>query len=456
MVCMENIKQLCYDNKIILAPMVRINTLPMRLLALDYGADIVYTEELIDHRLIRCYRKVNETLQSIDYIDKSDATVVFRTCSREKAYVVLQIGTSDPERAAKAAQVVEQDVAGIDINMGCPKDFSLKGGMGAALLFNPDKACAILSAVVSAVKIPVTCKIRVLEDIDDTVALCKKLAATGVAAIGVHGRIIKERPIHPNRNHFIKAISEALNIPVIANGGSKEIKAFEDIIKFKNVTGCSSVMIARTAEKNCSIFKKDGKLDLFTVIRDYLHHAVDYDNVAPNSKYCIQNMLQNIQETEQGRLFLESTSLQQICDLWELGDYCRQKQKKMNYLRFEERDVACNDQKRIKQSSADEEESNYVNSLKCMYIRSLYPRPEDLPKTKLLNWAKKHNKPLPKYHTEQFEKLFKSTVTFDNQKYSSSFWEKNKRWAEQGSAIVCLHYLKVYDIDYMKINGILG
>lgn len=97
----------------------------MRLLALDYGADIVYTEELIDHRLIRCYRKVNgnlklkllitwettnipilETLESVDFIDKSDATVVFRTCSREKHNVVLQIGTSDPERAAKAAQVV--------------------------------------------------------------------------------------------------------------------------------------------------------------------------------------------------------------------------------------------------------------------------------------------------------------------------------------------------------------
>lgn len=59
MVCMENDRQLCYDNKIILAPMVRINTLPMRLLALDYGADLVYTEELIDHRLIRCYRKLN-------------------------------------------------------------------------------------------------------------------------------------------------------------------------------------------------------------------------------------------------------------------------------------------------------------------------------------------------------------------------------------------------------------
>jgi len=68
MVCMENIKRLCYDNKIILAPMVRINTLPMRLLALDYGADIVYTEELIDHRLIRCYRKVNGNL-NIKYVN---------------------------------------------------------------------------------------------------------------------------------------------------------------------------------------------------------------------------------------------------------------------------------------------------------------------------------------------------------------------------------------------------
>jgi tRNA-dihydrouridine synthase 2 len=71
-------------------------------------------------------------------------------------------------------------------------------------------------------------------------------------------------------------------------------------------------MIARTAEKNCSIFKHDSKLELATIIRDYLRHAVDYDNIAPNTKYCIQNMLRNIQETEQGKTFLESTTLQQI------------------------------------------------------------------------------------------------------------------------------------------------
>lgn len=96
------------------------------------------------------------------------------------------------------------------------------------------------------------------------------------------------------------------------SGGSKEINEFDDITKFKKLTGCSSIMIARTAEKNCSIFKNDGKLELNTIIRNYLYHAVDYDNVTPNTKYCIQSMLRNIQDTEQGRNFLESTSLQQI------------------------------------------------------------------------------------------------------------------------------------------------
>lgn len=103
-----------------------------------------------------------------------------------------------------------------------------------------------------------------------------------------------------------------INNVVCSSGGSKEIEVFEDIAKFKSATGCSSVMIARAAEKNCSIFKREGKLEPSAVIKNYLRYAVDYDNVAPNTKYCIQNMLRNIQETERGRNFLESTSLQQI------------------------------------------------------------------------------------------------------------------------------------------------
>lgn len=70
------------------------------------------------------------------------------------------MGTANPERALRVAKMVENDVAAIDINMGCPKEFSLKGGMGAALLTDPERAKAILNTLVENVKIPITCKIR--------------------------------------------------------------------------------------------------------------------------------------------------------------------------------------------------------------------------------------------------------------------------------------------------------
>lgn len=94
-----------YRNKTILAPMVRIGTLSSRLLALDYGADIVYSEEIIDWKLLRCRRHVNHLLGSVDFIDDTQV-VVFRTCDKEKDRVVLQMGTCGPDRALRAAKLV--------------------------------------------------------------------------------------------------------------------------------------------------------------------------------------------------------------------------------------------------------------------------------------------------------------------------------------------------------------
>lgn len=110
----------------------------------------------------------------------------------------------------------EMDVAGIDINMGCPKEFSIKGGMGAALLEDPIKAAAILEKLVNNLNIPVTCKIRVLSTIEETIKLCQLLESTGIAAIAIHGRTKNERPQHSNRNHFLREVAKALQIPVIA------------------------------------------------------------------------------------------------------------------------------------------------------------------------------------------------------------------------------------------------
>lgn len=438
-----------YEDKIILAPMVRIGTLPTRLLALDYGADLVYTEEIIDWKLLRSKRRENEVLGTIDYIDLTDGTVVFRTCSREKSRVILQIGTSDPDRALKVAQLVESDVAGIDINMGCPKEFSIKGGMGAALLYQPEKAEKILTNVISGVKCPVTCKIRVLEDLDETIKLCKRLESCGIAAIAVHGRTKFERQQHSNRIEFLQRISESLSIPVIANGGSKEIETFEDIIHFKKKTKCSSVMIARAAEWNVSVFSQCGKKPLDDVIKAYLKYAVDYDNSPSNSKYCVQNMLRELQDTEKGKKFLETQTLQQICELWEMQDYYEvTHEKQQNEGLIGRRDV-CPANYQPPCNEID------IVEMEISFLRSLYPRDPDLPKSKLLMWTKNQGYKIPFYETKQVDKLFQSTVTVNGNKYRSSFWEKNKRWAEQGAALVCLCSIGVLDSKKLKCHGIL-
>lgn len=114
-----------YRNKLILAPMVRVGTLPFRLLSSRYGADIVYTEELIDWKLLKTTRKINgkhkfeifnyarddtmffaDILGTIDFVDETDGTIVFRTCPEERQKVVLQMGTSNAERALQVGKLV--------------------------------------------------------------------------------------------------------------------------------------------------------------------------------------------------------------------------------------------------------------------------------------------------------------------------------------------------------------
>ena len=102
------------------------------------------------------------------------------------------------------------DIDGLDVNMGCPKSFSLKGGMGAALLSQPEKIKSILSGLVTAVGhlIPITCKIRVFPNLEKTLELAKIIESTGVAAVAVHGRTKDERPNHTNNVAYIQAVAK--------------------------------------------------------------------------------------------------------------------------------------------------------------------------------------------------------------------------------------------------------
>ncbi|CAK8561761.1 unnamed protein product [Lathyrus sativus] len=304
-----------YHNKLILAPMVRVGTLPLRLLAAEYGADITYGEEIIDHKILKCDRRINELIGSTDFVEKGTESVVFRTCDQEKDRVVFQIGTSDAVRALTAAQLVCNDVAAIDINMGCPKPFSLSGGMGAALLSKPELISDILTTLRRNLTLPVTCKIRLLKSPHDTVELARRIEKTGVHALAVHGRYVLDRPRDPAKWSGIADVVSALSIPVIANGDVFEYGDFERI---KSATGASSVMAARGALWNPSIFSPEGEVSYEVTQKQYIRKCILWDNDIRSTKHTLRDMKSHYTSLEvpEWRAVIKSETTADIAELY--------------------------------------------------------------------------------------------------------------------------------------------
>lgn len=431
---------LCYKGKVILAPMVRVGTLPMRLLALKYGADIVYAEEIIDFKILKTTRIENKLLGTVDFV-LTDGTVVFRTCEAEKQNVVFQMGTADPERALKVAKLLENDVAGIDVNMGCPKDYSCKGGMGAALLSQPDNVHKILTTLVQGVSMPVTCKIRILPTIEETVGFAKMVEETGIVALAVHGREKHERSRDPVHINVIREVAKAVSIPVIANGVSLLVNTYKDIEKYRQETGCSSVMLARAAQWNPSIFRKEGRLSASQVITEYIKLAIDFDNNFGNTKYCLQRLLHEDTTSSEALQLLHAKEMRDICEIWNLTSYfddaVQMRKHKMETMKDDE------NEKRKRKSS---DSSSEITEIKVKYLRKIYTGGVT-PKGILLEWSRRNRIKQPTYETIEREedRWFKSVVLVGDKKYSSTEWEGSKKAAEQAAAIVCLQSLGVHD-----------
>ncbi|KAK5820702.1 hypothetical protein F5H01DRAFT_319768 [Linnemannia elongata] len=287
-----------YTNAAILAPMVRIGTLPVRLMALEYGADLVYTPEVVDKGIVGCERVVNEDNGTIDYLSKGVS--IFRTHPSEKSKLVFQIGSANADLALQAALTVAQDVSTIDLNCGCPKRFSIHGGMGAALMEEPEKLCGILKNLVDNCGLPVTCKIRIFPDRERTLKLVKMIEATGIKALAVHCRYRDERPREPGHWDRFKEIVDAVSIPVIANG---DIKEYADMARIRELSGCAGVMIARGAEANVSIFRKEGRLPFMDIVRQYMRRMFVDNTKSPYYKP-----------------LCEAKSFRAICKVFEMED----------------------------------------------------------------------------------------------------------------------------------------
>ena len=245
-----------YGDKNVLAPMVRVGHLPTRLLALQYGADIVYGPETIDKRLMSCSRQSDAVTGTTVFVDH-DNKALFTTCALEREKVVMQIGTNNAVNALKAAEVVAKDVAAIDVNMGCPKPFSTQGAMGSRLLSDVEKARDIMATLRRNLpsSVHVTCKIRLLDDVDSTVAFARAMEACGISALGVHARYIPQRPRDAAHWKLVKPVVDALACPVILSG---DVFTFADFQRARDELGVAAAMTARGAQWNASIFRADG------------------------------------------------------------------------------------------------------------------------------------------------------------------------------------------------------
>lgn len=170
--------------------------------------------------------------------------------------VSLQLFGSDADIMADMAKKIEEKpFAVLDINMGCPVPKVVNNGEGSALMKNPKLAEEIITKMVKAVKKPVTVKIR--KGFDEAhlnaVEMAKIAEASGAAAVAVHARTREQYYAGKADWDCIRAVKEAVKIPVIGNGDVTDALSAERLLK---ETGCDGVMVGRAAQGNPFIFRE--------------------------------------------------------------------------------------------------------------------------------------------------------------------------------------------------------
>ena len=298
-----------YRGKVVLAPMVRSGELPSRLLALKYGADLVWGPETVDKSMIGTIRKVNHETSTIDFTRFSSTSqvppemrresVIYRLHpTKEQGRLIFQIGTASPELAVEAAKLVAPDVAGIDVNAGCPKPFSTSGGMGAALLQTPDLLASILRALVenvgSVYKIGISVKIRLLETPERTRALVEKLVSTGITGLTVHCRTTPMRPRERAIREQLRMIGDICREAGIACLMNGDVTSRDEAIQLAEEYGVNGAMIATAAEANSSVFRADadgGKAPWREVVKEYMNIALEVENKWGNTKFLLSQLM---------------------------------------------------------------------------------------------------------------------------------------------------------------------
>lgn len=229
-------------NQVVLAPMAGISNTAYRQIIKEMGAGLIYAEMVSDKALVYGSEKTFDLLKMSDM----------------ERPIAQQIFGSDVDSFVKAAKLVEDKMHPdiIDINMGCPvPKVAIKSQAGSALLKNPDKIKEIVSAVVKAVSVPVTVKIRSGWDANNVnaVEVAKVIEEAGASAITVHGRTRAQGYSGNADWNIIKQVKEMVSIPVIGNGDVTSAEKAKEMLDF---TGCDAVMIGRCVLGNPWLIKE--------------------------------------------------------------------------------------------------------------------------------------------------------------------------------------------------------
>jgi len=237
-----------------LAPMVGNSEHAYRILARRHGADVCYTE------MVNC--KVYNRSKS------SPVNNHWFTTDSSDRPLVIQICGDNPEEMLQTCLSLQDHCEAIDINFGCPQDVAKRGNYGSYLQDQWELIQEIVSTCAKNIRIPLFCKIRVFESIERTVEYARIFEAAGASLLAVHGRTRDQRGQNTGLASWehIRAVKNALKIPVVANGNMIEHADIQRCIEY---TGCDGVMIAEPHLFNPCIFL-DQKIASLEIASEYL------------------------------------------------------------------------------------------------------------------------------------------------------------------------------------------
>ncbi|KAK7331032.1 hypothetical protein VNO77_25241 [Canavalia gladiata] len=254
--------------RFIVAPMVDNSELPFRMLCRKYGAQAAYTPMLHSRIFTETekYRKEE-----------------FTTCQEDRPLFV-QFCANDPDVLLEAARKVEPYCDYVDINFGCPQRIAKRGNYGAFLMDNLPLVKSLVEKLAVNLQVPVSCKIRLFPNLEDTLKYARMLEEAGCMLLAVHGRTRDEKDGKKFRADWkaIRAVKNAVRIPVLANGN---IRHMDDVRDCLEETGVEGVLSAETLLENPALFagfrtaewgsesegtNVDGKLDQADLLIEYL------------------------------------------------------------------------------------------------------------------------------------------------------------------------------------------